>query len=181
MHALTGRVAPRARVNTRKQRIRTVRASHSSRPSSRRREASLRRCARESTDRRHFAPRDAMANGSAASPNATTNATMDATTDATRSSGPSSTSADELTVKIRMHDPHGEHRVKVSKTVRRVEAQRGVRRCGCARTHTSGCGVGVSGARRGRAEGEKGARRVSRSTVKGSRRLSVSLVFFRCL
>ena len=28
------------------------------------------------------------------------------------------TSGDELTVTIRMHDPHGEHRVKVTKTVR---------------------------------------------------------------
>lgn len=112
-----------------------------------------------------------MANGSAASPNAT-NATTNATdaTDATRSPGPSSTSADELTVTIRMHDPHGEHRVKVSKTVRRVEAQKGVRRCGGARTRTRGYGVGVSGVRRGRAGRDAGARRVSRSTVKGSRR-----------
>ena len=120
-----------------------------------------------------------MANGGAAAPNATPNATTDATTHAARAPAPSSTNADELTVTIRMHDPHGEHRVKVSKTVRRVEAQKGVRRCGGARTRTRGYGVGVSGARRGRAGRDAGARRGE--PLDGQRVASVSLVFFRCL
>jgi hypothetical protein len=101
-----------------------------------------------------------MANGGAAAPNATPNATTDATTHAARAPAPSSTNADELTVTIRMHDPHGEHRVKVSKTVRRFRGAEG--RSARRRRANARANGGAWCARVGRAVRARGARRAAR-------------------
>jgi len=109
-----------------------------------------------------------MANGGAASPNATPNATTDATTHAARAPAPSSTNADELTVTIRMHDPHGEHRVKVSKTVRRFRGAEGrSARRRRANARARGRGARPSGARCEHAA--RGARREKGEPLDGQR------------